>query len=73
MADRPGPNSTPKRFTVFPTEPPATIDDLSRELTELRDEMRAGLLALQHQQGEHAKLTRELLREVRAWRKKVTP
>ena len=73
MADRPAPNSTPKRFTVYPSEPPVTLDDVARDVAELRDEMRAGFLAIQHQQGEHAKLTRELLREVRAWRKRVTP
>lgn len=69
MADKP-PRSTPRRFTALPVEPPATVDDAMREIADLRDEVRAGFLAVQHLQGENAKLTEALLREVRAWRKR---
>lgn len=59
-----GPHLTPRRFQYVHQEPPITLDDVMREVVELKEAVGANHLAQTHSHGETAKLLKQVLKRL---------
>jgi hypothetical protein len=66
-----GPHLTPRRFQYVHQEPPTTIDDVMREVVELKETVGSTHLANQHLHGETAKLLKQVLKRLGQLEKEV--